>query len=145
MAKYCGNCGRELADEAKFCPNCGQEYIPRYKADHYSKSEEFDGPFDDFDNRSSTNPFESSSKKSSGNDKKTVEKVFSDLAVRFEKRNGGYTQILKLGERRGDDALMVVLRLVEDENKKAEVKEEKKAPAKKETKKATKKDKEESK
>ena len=79
------------------------------------------------------------------NDKEVVNKVFSDLAVRFEKRNGGYTQILKLGERRGDDALMVVLRLVEDENKKAEVKEEKKAPAKKETKKATKKDKEESK
>jgi RNA polymerase subunit RPABC4/transcription elongation factor Spt4 len=22
MAKYCGNCGRELSDEAKFCPNC---------------------------------------------------------------------------------------------------------------------------
>ena len=73
MAKYCGNCGRELSDEAKFCPNCGQEYIPRYKADHYSKPEEFDGPFDDFDNRSSTNPFESSTKKSSGNDKKSVE------------------------------------------------------------------------
>ena len=73
MAKYCGNCGRELSDEAKFCPNCGQEYIPRYKADHYSKPEEFDGPFDDFDNRNSTNPFESSTKKSSGNDKKTVE------------------------------------------------------------------------
>ena len=69
MAKYCGNCGRELSDNAKFCPNCGWEYVPRYKADHYSKSEEFDGPFDDFDNRSSTNPFESSSKKSSGNDK----------------------------------------------------------------------------
>lgn len=75
MAKYCGNCGRELSDNAKFCPNCGWEYIPRYKADHYSNSqakEEFDGPFDDFDNRSSTNPFESSSKKSSGNDKGNI-------------------------------------------------------------------------
>ncbi|MBQ2961352.1 zinc ribbon domain-containing protein [Methanobrevibacter sp.] len=74
MAKYCGNCGRELSDEAKFCPNCGQEYVPRYKADHYSdgsSKREFDGPFDDFDNRSSRNPFESSSKKdsSSGSDK----------------------------------------------------------------------------
>ncbi|MBE6513331.1 MAG: zinc ribbon domain-containing protein [Methanobrevibacter olleyae] len=70
MAKYCGNCGRELSDEAKFCPNCGQEYIPRYKADHYSSSQtknEFDGPFDDFDNKSSTNPFESSSKRTSSN------------------------------------------------------------------------------
>ena len=46
------------------------------------------------------------------NDKATVEKVFSDLAKRYENRNGGYTQILKLDERRGDDALMVILRLV---------------------------------
>ena len=34
MAKYCGNCGRELSDNAKFCPNCGWEYVPRYKAVH---------------------------------------------------------------------------------------------------------------
>ena len=27
MAKYCGNCGRELSDEAKFCPNCGQVHL----------------------------------------------------------------------------------------------------------------------
>ena len=64
------------------------------------------------------------------NDNATVEKVFSDLAKRYENRNGGYTQILKLEERRGDDALMVILRLVE------EVKpEEEKKPAKKATKK----------
>ncbi len=48
------------------------------------------------------------------NDKKVVEKVFSDLSKRYENRNGGYTQILKLGERRGDDALMVILKLVEE-------------------------------
>lgn len=47
------------------------------------------------------------------NDKKVVEKVFNDLASRYENRNGGYTQILKLDERRGDNALMVVLRLVD--------------------------------
>lgn len=67
MAKYCGKCGRELPDEALYCPNCGQEYVERYKADHYSESsskKEFDGPFDDFKNRSSKNPFESSSKNS---------------------------------------------------------------------------------
>ncbi len=51
------------------------------------------------------------------NDKKTVEKVFSDLAVRFASRNGGYTRILKLDERRGDDALMVILELVEGDTK----------------------------
>ena len=57
------------------------------------------------------------------NDTKLVDKVFHDLAKRYENRNGGYTQILKLDERRGDDAQMVILKLVE-ENK----------PAKKETK-----------
>ena len=67
------------------------------------------------------------------NDTEVVNKVFTDLAKRYENRNGGYTQILKLSERRGDDALMVILRLVE-EAKPVEKKEEKKA-AKKETKK----------
>ena len=63
------------------------------------------------------------------NDKEVVDKIFNDLAKRYEKRNGDYTQILKLGERRGDNSLMVVLRLVED-SKKEEPKEEKKAPKK---------------
>ena len=67
------------------------------------------------------------------NDKKTVEKIFNDLAKRFENRNGGYTQILKVGERRGDNSLMVILRLVDE----AKPVEEKKA-----TKKTTKKEKE---
>ena len=53
------------------------------------------------------------------NDNEVVEKIFSDLAKRYENRNGGYTQILKLNERSGDDALMVVLRLV-DETKQEE-------------------------
>ena len=87
------------------------------------------------------------------NDSKIVDKVFNDLAKRYEKRNGGYTQILKLGERRGDDSLMVILKLVEEKAKKevkteekADKKAEKKPAAKKETKKTTtKKDKEESK
>ena len=48
------------------------------------------------------------------NDKEIVSKVFDDLAKRYENRNGGYTQILKLGERRGDDSLMVILKLVEE-------------------------------
>ncbi|MBE6157566.1 MAG: 50S ribosomal protein L17 [Firmicutes bacterium] len=69
------------------------------------------------------------------NDKKTVDKIFNDLAKRYENRNGGYTQILKLTERRGDDALIVVLRLVEEAKK-----EEKKA-TKKTTKKETKEEK----
>ena len=47
------------------------------------------------------------------NDTEAVKKVFDDLAPRYAKRNGGYTRILKLTERRGDDALTVILELVE--------------------------------
>ena len=50
------------------------------------------------------------------NDTEAVKKVFDVLAPRYMSRNGGYTRILKLTERRGDDALMVILELVEDAN-----------------------------
>ena len=49
------------------------------------------------------------------NDTETVKKVFDDLAKRYENRNGGYTRIIKLDERKGDDALIVSLELVEKE------------------------------
>ena len=48
------------------------------------------------------------------NDTEAVKKVFNDLAPRYANRNGGYTRILKLTERRGDDALIVILELVEE-------------------------------
>ena len=51
------------------------------------------------------------------NDNDAVKKVFDDLAKRYAARNGGYTRILKLAERRGDDALMVILELVEGDAK----------------------------
>ena len=51
------------------------------------------------------------------NDSRTVSKVFDELAPKYANRNGGYTRILKLSERRGDDALMVILELVEEDNK----------------------------
>ena len=51
------------------------------------------------------------------NDNTAVKKVFDVLAPRYANRNGGYTRILKLTERRGDDALMVILELVEEDAK----------------------------
>ena len=46
------------------------------------------------------------------NDTVVVKKVFDDLAVRYKDRNGGYSRILKLDERNGDGALIVILELM---------------------------------
>ncbi|HBA37142.1 MAG TPA: 50S ribosomal protein L17 [Firmicutes bacterium] len=47
------------------------------------------------------------------NDTRVVDILFNDLAKKYENRNGGYTRILKLKERVGDDALEVRLELVD--------------------------------
>ena len=41
-----------------------------------------------------------------------IEKVFVDLAKRFKDRPGGYTRIVKVGNRRGDNAPMSIIELV---------------------------------
>ena len=46
------------------------------------------------------------------NDTETVKYVFNELATRYADRKGGYTRIIKLNERKGDDALIVSLELV---------------------------------
>ena len=45
-------------------------------------------------------------------DEDVVTKLFDNIAPKYAERSGGYTRILKLGQRRGDTAEMVFLELV---------------------------------
>ena len=62
-----------------------------------------------------------------------VTKVFGELAPLYAERNGGYTQIYKLGPRRGDGAEMAIVKLIDyvkpEADKKDSKKKEKKVEA----------------
>ena len=59
-----------------------------------------------------------------------VEKVFLDLAKRFNKRGGGYTRIIKVGPRRGDNAPVSIIEFVGEASGDGEEKKSAKAKAK---------------
>jgi len=50
-------------------------------------------------------------------DKDVVKKLFTELSPRFGERPGGYTRIMKLSNRPGDNASMSIIELVESEIK----------------------------
>lgn len=60
-------------------------------------------------------------------DKDVLKKLFDEIAAKFKDRPGGYTRIIKLGFRRGDNTAVSIIELVEEEYKPAKKKKAKKA------------------
>ena len=57
-------------------------------------------------------PKDAKGKKKNSKEVDLVEKLFNDIAPKYTNRNGGYTRIVKIGQRKGDGALEVLLELV---------------------------------
>ena len=57
-------------------------------------------------------PAENAGKKKNTKEVDLVAKLFDEVAPKYAGRNGGYTRIIKIGQRKGDAAMEVVLELV---------------------------------
>ena len=57
-------------------------------------------------------PTENAGKKRNTKEVDLVAKLFDEIAPKYAGRNGGYTRIIKIGQRKGDGAMEVVLELV---------------------------------
>ncbi len=76
-------------------------------------------------------------------DKDILKKLFDDIGPAYQDRNGGYTRVIKVGERKGDNAELSIIELVgrngdePRQRKKKTAAKPKKVAAKKTAKKAT--------
>ena len=57
-------------------------------------------------------PAEKAGRKKNTKEVSLIDKMFDELGPKYVNRNGGYTRIVKIGQRKGDAAMMVVLELV---------------------------------
>ena len=55
---------------------------------------------------------EAAGKKKNTKEVDLVQKLFDEIAPKYVNRNGGYTRIVKIGQRKGDAAMEVLLELV---------------------------------
>ena len=57
-------------------------------------------------------PVKAAGRKKNTKDIDLVKKMFEEIAPKYANRNGGYTRIVKIGQRKGDGAMEVLLELV---------------------------------
>ena len=57
-------------------------------------------------------PTDAAGKKKNTKTVDLTQKLFDEIAPKYADRNGGYTRIIKIGQRKGDAAMQVVLELV---------------------------------